>query len=386
MTDGLGSVVASFSNTEGLAAVLGNQTYEPYGKARYQQGNRGTSKGYAGQYNDTLSGLDYYGARYYDPVAGVFLSPDSVQGNAQGMDPYAYVSGNPETYVDPTGHVMEIPGMGGGDGEIQGEGDFSEGDASYVEPTDVSINYEVDSNILQQEEQGLNNEGTPAEQVNLEQDQRQMEQKLREEEQQGENQPTQPTQPENPSQPAEPDNPSQPSNTGNGDITNAPTHEPTNQPSEGDPFTPPENGNYNEAANSLAQTVYSEIQATGVNMTHVDVSVGFTDNGLTLVSVDQRWIDAGATSIEDDVANAAQSVKQNLLGDQGMYVGPTQLIYRRSGWIEAQHAEDYIMDAVSHLDTDLIGIGSFPLEVCRVCENRIIPVYPALEPGINSFH
>src|SRR5579883_2039403 len=38
MTDGLGSVVASFSNTAGLAAVLGNQTYEPYGKARDQQG------------------------------------------------------------------------------------------------------------------------------------------------------------------------------------------------------------------------------------------------------------------------------------------------------------------------------------------------------------
>ncbi|HLG78076.1 MAG TPA: RHS repeat-associated core domain-containing protein, partial [Ktedonobacteraceae bacterium] len=103
MTDGLGSVVASFSNTEGLAAVLGNQTYEPYGKARYQQGNRGTSKGYTDQYNDNLSGLDYYGARYYDPVAGVFLSPDRVQGNGSGMNPYAYVAGNPETLTDPTG-------------------------------------------------------------------------------------------------------------------------------------------------------------------------------------------------------------------------------------------------------------------------------------------
>ena len=52
-----------------------------------------------------MSGQDYYGARYYDPVAGIFLSPDNVQGNAEGMDPYAYVAGNPETLTDPTGET-----------------------------------------------------------------------------------------------------------------------------------------------------------------------------------------------------------------------------------------------------------------------------------------
>jgi len=53
---------------------------------------------------DSVTGLDYYNARYYDPVVGRFLSPDDVQGNTQAMDPYAYVSGNPETLTDPTGH------------------------------------------------------------------------------------------------------------------------------------------------------------------------------------------------------------------------------------------------------------------------------------------
>lgn len=104
ITDGLGSVAASFSNTTNSAAVLGNQTYEPYGKPQYQQGTMGTNKGYTGQQNDNLSGLDYYGARYYDPVAGIFLSPDSIQGNAQGENPYAYVAENPETLTDPSGH------------------------------------------------------------------------------------------------------------------------------------------------------------------------------------------------------------------------------------------------------------------------------------------
>jgi hypothetical protein len=51
-----------------------------------------------------VTGLDYYDARYYDPVVGVFLSVDSVQGNMLGFDPYMYVSGNPETMNDPTGH------------------------------------------------------------------------------------------------------------------------------------------------------------------------------------------------------------------------------------------------------------------------------------------
>jgi len=116
LLDGLGSVVASFSTTAGSAGVLGNQSYEPYGKSQYQQGNLGTSKGYTGQDADSLSGLDYYHARYYDPLAGIFLSPDSVQGNAAGMNPYAYVAGNPETATDPTGQF--IFGSGGAVGEM----------------------------------------------------------------------------------------------------------------------------------------------------------------------------------------------------------------------------------------------------------------------------
>jgi len=86
--------------------VLGNQAYGPYGNQRYTKGSVGTSKGYTGQYNDSLTGLDYYNARYYDPVVGRFLSVDTMQGNGQGMDPYAYVGGNPETLTDPIGHQV----------------------------------------------------------------------------------------------------------------------------------------------------------------------------------------------------------------------------------------------------------------------------------------
>ena len=67
-------MLATITNTVNSASVQGNQLYDPYGNNRYQSGSMATSKGYTGQYNDSLSGLDYYGSRYYDPAAGVFLS------------------------------------------------------------------------------------------------------------------------------------------------------------------------------------------------------------------------------------------------------------------------------------------------------------------------
>ncbi len=117
LTEPLGSVVAAFSNTAGSAALSGNQTYGPYGHRRYNTGGlsgMGTSKGFTGQYADAFSGLDYYNARYYEPAVGVFLSADSKEGNQQGMDPYMYVGGNPQTYNDPTGEFYAPPPQGNG--------------------------------------------------------------------------------------------------------------------------------------------------------------------------------------------------------------------------------------------------------------------------------
>ena len=111
MTDGLGSVMATFSNLANSAVVQGNQVYDPYGTQRYNKGSMGTNKGFTGQYNDVVTGLDYYNARYYDPVVGVFLSADKTQGDLQGVNPYAYVGGNPETKNDPTGkRIVDMSG------------------------------------------------------------------------------------------------------------------------------------------------------------------------------------------------------------------------------------------------------------------------------------
>jgi RHS repeat-associated protein len=105
-TDGLGSMSAALSST--TASVTAQQLYGPYGNVRYASGSMPTAKGYTGQYADAATGLDYYGARYYDPLAQQFVSADSVL-PGQGYDPwglsrYAYVAGNPATATDPTGH------------------------------------------------------------------------------------------------------------------------------------------------------------------------------------------------------------------------------------------------------------------------------------------
>ncbi len=98
LSDAQGSLVSSFNNAPGGATMKSNQLFGPYGNNRYNAGSLNTAKGFIGQYNDG-TGLDYYNARYYDPVAGVFLSVDTAQGNLQGMNPYAYVNGNPAIRV-----------------------------------------------------------------------------------------------------------------------------------------------------------------------------------------------------------------------------------------------------------------------------------------------
>jgi RHS repeat-associated protein len=118
MTTALGSVLAIISNTANSATLRSTQLYAPYGSRLYQDQSMSayTTKGFTGQYNDPTSGLDYYISRYYDPVAGVFLSADIKAGNMQGMNPYGYVGGNPETTNDPTGQMVVPPPGGGGGG------------------------------------------------------------------------------------------------------------------------------------------------------------------------------------------------------------------------------------------------------------------------------
>tara|TARA_R100001039_G_C1837898_1_gene99716 strand:- start:773 stop:1789 length:1017 start_codon:yes stop_codon:yes gene_type:complete len=66
---------------------------------------------FTGKYLDDATGLYYYGARYYDPTLGRFISPDPLYlsdpercvGNTIGCTLFAYANNNPMSFIDPTG-------------------------------------------------------------------------------------------------------------------------------------------------------------------------------------------------------------------------------------------------------------------------------------------
>ena len=124
-SDGLGSVSEAL---DGSGNVVAAQLYTPYGQTRYASGTMPTSKGFTGQRADSVSGLDDYGARYYDPLAGQFTEADTA---GDGLSPYAYVRGNPETYTDPTGKLrtcgVACGSSGGGGTGGSGSGSGSSG-------------------------------------------------------------------------------------------------------------------------------------------------------------------------------------------------------------------------------------------------------------------
>jgi RHS repeat-associated protein len=80
--------------------------YMPWGGNRYTAGTTPTSFRYTGQ-RESEVGLYFYGARFYDPALGRFVSPDTIIPQGQGSqawDRYAGMNNNPVRYTDPTGH------------------------------------------------------------------------------------------------------------------------------------------------------------------------------------------------------------------------------------------------------------------------------------------
>jgi RHS repeat-associated protein len=91
--------------------------YTAYGEIRLTEGVTPTKYRYIGQLAQAELGLDYYVARWYDPVTGHFTSADTIipePGKASAFDRYGYVQNNPLRLIDPSGYKpCDGPGLHG---------------------------------------------------------------------------------------------------------------------------------------------------------------------------------------------------------------------------------------------------------------------------------
>jgi RHS repeat-associated protein len=84
--------------------------YAPFGQTTTETGSLIVPKKFTGKELDPSTGLYDYGARFYDPVLGRFLSPDPLIpdiSNPQALNRYSYVYNNPLKYTDPTGRTPD---------------------------------------------------------------------------------------------------------------------------------------------------------------------------------------------------------------------------------------------------------------------------------------
>ncbi len=82
--------------------------FTPYGSSRGTAVTWIDNRGFLNKPADPDTGLDYVGARAYDPAVSQFISPDPVlaTSNPQDLNPYDYAEDNPETDEDPSGDML----------------------------------------------------------------------------------------------------------------------------------------------------------------------------------------------------------------------------------------------------------------------------------------
>jgi RHS repeat-associated protein len=145
ITDHLHSTAMFVDKAGNTAAILDDNDMYPWGGIVPGVGKTTSTNTvkFTGQYRDTESQLDYFGARYYSNTIGRFMSPDWAAkpttvpyakfGDPQSLNLYSYVENGPVNRIDADGHgfvneAFQDWGMdgnwadGGGDGKPQPQG------------------------------------------------------------------------------------------------------------------------------------------------------------------------------------------------------------------------------------------------------------------------
>ena len=102
--DALGSIARE---TDPIGNLLTARTYDAFGLPEQAHVS---GYGFTGREYDSAAKLNYYRARYYDPVVGRFLSEDPLRFRG-GVNFFAYVRGNPVNLIDPLGLKGVRPAM-----------------------------------------------------------------------------------------------------------------------------------------------------------------------------------------------------------------------------------------------------------------------------------
>ncbi len=104
-SDRMGSIVAVVDVVSSTRVAA--YSYDSYGHRRSVATSMIQRFGFAGREHDEESGLIYLRARYFDPRAGVFLSPDPIRFDSGDMNLYRYVANDPLNFVDPSGLLLD---------------------------------------------------------------------------------------------------------------------------------------------------------------------------------------------------------------------------------------------------------------------------------------
>lgn len=103
--DGNGNITAW---VDSAGTVVARQRYDAFGNIIQQQGTAPSNYGFSTKPMKTITGLLYYGFRYYDPVTGRWPSRDPIEEKG-GLNMYAFVVNDSIGYFDIKGHSANQP-------------------------------------------------------------------------------------------------------------------------------------------------------------------------------------------------------------------------------------------------------------------------------------